>query len=248
MEEELRELLKKYVSIFINEYGNYLNKDQLDILRRMDYQKVIEFQNMDIPFGKSEFGKIYLTNNDELINNLKNMPNYNSNKGILHNKNLSSYLKYMCDNGYNLLEYYKDILMYFVFYLVIRNNSGFINGLIDQEIKFLSIKYSLKCASLYAREDVIIAKITPILKIEGCRKILFMDKVSAFKYLNDNYGFRYAKLVDDVSNLIDKEYQKIKEKEYIGFNGFINYVTDYDHLSYGDVYNHLLDFEVQNSL
>ena len=63
------------------------------------------------------------------------------------------------------MDYYDDILMYFVFKLVIKDNSGFINGLINQEIRFLCIKYSLRCANLYAREEKIVGKLTNFLKI-----------------------------------------------------------------------------------
>lgn len=247
MIERLSELLKKYVSIFINEYANYLSKEQLETLRKINFNNIIELTDLTMPFGITQFNKIYLSNN-ELINNLKEMPNYNTIRTSLDNKNLSSYLKYMCDNGYDTINYYEDILMYFVFLLVIKNKSSFIYGLINQEMHFLSIKYSLKVAYLYAREDRVVSKLTPVLKIEGCRKVLFMDKVSAFKYLNDNFGYRYAKLVDEISLLMDKENEVLKNKDYGGINGFLNYVDDYDHISYGDVYNHILDFEVKNSL
>ncbi len=247
MEDRLVNLLKKYITIFIEEYGNYLTKDNLETLRNIDYQNVFVFDDFNVPFGTVFLDKIYLSNsNSILIDKLKEMPNYNKLRKPLNNKNLSSYLKYMCDNGYNLIDYYEDILMYFVFKLVIKNSNGLINGLISQEMKYLGIKYGIRFAFLYPREETITNKLTPLLGIEGCRKIIFSDSATAFKYLNDNKGYRVAKLVNDISILIGDEYQKLNNKEYVGYSGFLDYAYDYDHLLYGDVYNYILDFEVEN--
>lgn len=249
MIDNLNVVFKKYVAIFLNEYSNFLSRDQLEILKSINFEKTIIIDDVNKPFGCISLGQIHLSNSGEkLIDNMKSMKEYNSNHTILHNKNLSSYLKYMCDNGYNVNDYYSDILMYFVFDLVIKNHSGLINGLINQEIKYLSIKYSLRIAHLYAREEVIVNRITPIIGLDGCRKILFSDYATAFKYLNDTKGFSVAKLVTDVNDLIDEEYSKLSNKEYLGYEGFLDYAHDYDHLSYGDVYNYLLDYEVENSL
>ena len=83
--------------------------------------------------------------------------------------------------------------------------------------------------------------------MDGCRKIIFSDTATSFKYLNDNFGYKVAKLVYDVGELIDDEQEELN-KQYIGYQGFLDYATDYDHLSYGDVYNYILDFEVENEL
>ena len=250
MKNELITILKKYVSIFLNEYRDFLGKEDLEKLRNLDYDNIFVFDNFNIPFGTVFLDKIYLCNsNNSLIDNLMKMSNYNSLKRPLNNKNLSSYLKYMCDNGYNIIDFYSDILMYFVFSLVIKNDSFLIKGFINQEMHLLSIKYNLRIASLYAREEKIIERITPIFKFDGMRKMLFMDMSTCFMYIVDNYGFKYAKMVNDIFNLVSNEYnKKIKDKEYIDVNGIIEYTNDYDHLSYGDVYNYLLDFEVSESI
>lgn len=249
MIDNLNNIFKKYIKIFIEEYAEYLSKDQLELLKDFNFDNAIKLDSTNRPFGIISLGQINLADySDELINNLKKMPNYNTNKYELNNKNLSSYLKYMCDSGYNVIDYYSDILMYFVFKLVIKNTNGLINGLINQEMKYLGVKYSLRIAYLYPREEAIVNKITPFLGIEGCRKIIFSDSATAFKYLNDNMGFRVAKMVNEVEELIEDEYEKLNKKEYIGYDGFLNYASDYDHLLYGDVYNYLLDFEVENSL
>ena len=249
MIDNLNKIFKKYVAIFLNEYQDFLSLDQLEILRNINYEKAIVISDTEKPFGEIYLNQVHLpSNSSELINSLKKMPEFNSNHTILHNKNMTSYLKYMCDNGYDLEDYYSDILMYFVFDLVIKNNSGLIRGLINQEIKYLSIKYSLRMAFLYAREEVIVNKITPLLGIDICRKVLFFDSATAFKYINDERGFRIAKLVGDVEELMEEEYSKVSQKDYYGYEGFLDYTDDYDHLSYGDVYNCILDYEVENSL
>ncbi len=249
MIENLNNIFKKYVAIFLQEYDDYLSREQLELLKDFNFNNAIKLDSTSKPFGIISLGQINLSDySEELINSLKKMPNYNSYHYELNNKNISSYLKYMCDSGYNLIDYYSDILMYFVFKLVIKNPNGLINGLINQEMKFLSIKYDLRLAFLYPREEAITARITPFLGIEGCRKVIFSDSATAFKYLNDNMGFRVAKLVNGVEELINDEYQKLDNKEYVGYNGFLDYATDYDHLSYGDVYNYILDFEVENEL
>lgn len=249
MIDNLNKIFKKYVVIFLNEYQDYLSKDQLELLRNIDYEKTIIIDEIQKPFGTISLGQIHLSSDSEkMFDNFKKMPEFNSSHTILHNKNMASYLKYMCDNGYSVFDYYSDILMYFVFNLVIKNTSGLINGLINQEIKYLSIKYSLRLAFLYAREETIVNKITPVLGLDGCRKILFSDQPTAFKYLNDEKGFRVAKLVTDVEDLIEEEYSKVSQKDYHGYEGFLDYAEEYDQLSYGDVYNYLLDYEVENSI
>ena len=249
MIDDLNQIFKKYIVIFLNEYQDFLSKEQLETLRNINYEKTIIIDEIEKPFGIISLGQIHLSkDSEELFNNMRKLPEFNSHHTILHNKNMSSYLKYMCDNGYRVIDYYSDILMYFVFHLVVKNPSGLINGLINQEIKYLSIKYSLRLASLYAREEAIVNRITPLLGIDGCRKVLFNDNATSFKYLNDKKGFRVAKLVNDIEVLMEEEYSKVANKNYAGYDGFLNYTEEYDHLSYGNVYNCLLDYEVENSL
>ena len=144
IEKSLIEILKKDISIFIKEYSDFLDENQLEILKNIDYNNIFIFSDINIPFGTVYLDKIYISNtNIELINNLKKMPNYNSKRFPLINKNLSSYIKYMCDNGYDLINLYNDIIWYFIFSMVIKNNSFLIQGVINQEMKFLSIKYSI---------------------------------------------------------------------------------------------------------
>ena len=111
----LNDLLKKYVNIFIDEYAKILDYEQLDILRNINYDKVIHFNDLNYPLGIVNFNQIYLSDNvDSLINAISNMPNYGKINSNLNNKNYSSYLKYICDNGYTKEEYYADQLMYFI--------------------------------------------------------------------------------------------------------------------------------------
>lgn len=248
IEEVLRIMLKKYVDIFINEYKEFLSSNQLELLKNIDYQNIIIIDEINKPFGETFLGKIYLSKtNEEIINSLNKMDGYNTQKNKLDNKNLSSYLKYMCENGYDIKAFYQDILMYFVFKLVISDSSGFVNGIINQEIKYLSIKYSIKCANLYPKEEKIVEKITKILKLNVIRKLLFMDKVSRFKFLCDNYGYRYGRFFEAVENNVNKEFGSL-DKNYSGVSGFFDYTDNYDELSYGSAYNNILEFEIKNHL
>lgn len=245
----LNDLLKKYVSIFLDEYAKYLDRDQLEIIKSINYEQIIHYHDLTYPLGIVNFNQIYLSNSiDSLIKAMKNMPNYGTSSSHLNNKNYSSYLKYICDNGYTSQDYYADQLMYFIFKLVIKNNSGLIDGLINKEIHYLSNKYKIRMVNLYKREEVIADKVINIISHRHARQVLFMDKTSAFKYLNDNLGYRYASLFHDVGNLVDENYQVLFEKNYQGFHGIIDYAKDYDGILYGDVYNYLLDFSVNNQL
>ena len=249
MIEELNKIFKEYVNIFIQEYGDYLSKEQLELLKDINFNSAIKLDSTSKPFGIIFLGQVNLSDySEELINNLKKMPNYNSRHEKLNNKNLSSYLKYMCDSGYNLLDYYSDILMYFVFKLVIKNSNGLVDGLINREIKNLALKYSFRFANLYPREEAIVDKLTKFLGTEECRKIIFSDNATSFKYLNDNKGFRVAELVVNVQELIDDEYQELTSKDYSGYIGFLDYTVDYDNLSYGSVYDCILNYEAENEL
>ena len=249
MIDELNKVFKNYVSIFIQEYTDYLSIEQLELLKGINFDNIIKLDSTSKPFGIISLGQINLSDySEKLISDLSKMPNYNSRHGKLDNKNLSSYLLYMCDSGYSLLDYYSDILMYFVFKLVIRNSNGLIDGLINLEIKRLASKYSFRFANLYPREEAIVSKLTKFLSVDECCKIIFSDNATSFKYLNDNEGFRVAELVDNVQELIDDEYQELNNKDYSGYMGFLDYTTDYDNLSYGSVYNCILDFEAEDEL
>lgn len=249
MIDELNKVFKDYVSIFIQEYADYLSIEQLDVLKSINFNNAIKLDSTSKPFGIISLGQINLSDySNELIENLKKMPNYNSKHAKLNNKNLVSYLRYMCDNGYSLLDYYSDILMYFVFKLVIKSSNGLIDGLINREIKILAAKYSFRFANLYPREEAIVDKLTKFLDTEECHKIIFSDNATSFKYLNDNKGFRVAELVDNVQELIDDEYQELTSKDYSGYIGFLDYTVDYDNLSYGSVYNCILNYEAENEL
>lgn len=244
-----KDILKKDIDIFIHEYEKYLDKDQLDKLNNIDYDNIVTTNDTKYPFGITMFDKIYLSSsNEELIDSLKLMPNYNTQKYEARCKNLSSYIKYMCDNGYDLNNLYEDIIMYFIFDLVIKNPSFLIKGFINQEIKFLSIKYDIKPSFIYEREENIATILTNILGLEETRKMIFKSEIDTYKYLIDKFGYRYANLFYNACLLTNKEYDKIKDNNYEGINGLFDYVNNYDNLSYGEVYNYLLDFEIENNI
>lgn len=249
MKRDIIEILKKSINIFINEYEKYLDQEQLDKLNSIDYNNIIEKDNTKYPFGTILFDKIYLSNsNEELIDSLKIMPNYDTKKYEARCKNLSSYIKYMCDTGYNIINLYEDIIMYFIFDLVIKNSTFLIKGFINQEIKYLSIKYDIKPSFIYEREENIATILTNILGLEEIRKIMFKNEIDTYKYLIDKHGYRYANLFYDTCFLTNKEYEKIKNNDYSGINGLFTFIDNYDNLSYGEVYNYLLDFEIENNI
>ena len=105
MIELLNNIFKKYVAIFIGEYADYLSKEQLESLKGINFNNAIKLDSTSKPFGMISLGQVNLSDySEELINSLKKMPNYNSYHYELNNKNMSSYLKYMCDSGYNLVD------------------------------------------------------------------------------------------------------------------------------------------------
>lgn len=245
----LNESLKKYVKIFLEEYSKYLDKEQLELLKSIDYDKIINIKNINYPLGVINFNQIYLSDSiDGLIKTMRGMPDYGKYLSKLNNKNYSSYLKYICLNGYNKIDYYNDLLFYLIFRLVVKNDSGLILGLINREVCYLGSKYNLRAVNLYKREEYIADKIVNIIGQEELRKTIFLSLSSSYKYLNDIKGFRYAELFYQTSLLIDQHFSFLKEKDYSGFDGIINYAKDYDGILYGDVYNYILDFSVKNNV
>lgn len=242
MKDKLSGLLKKYINIFVKEYGNYLNKEQLITLKNINYDQIIKTNNFIIPVGIINYNSIYISDN------LLNIPKKNNYQSWLNNNNYTSYLKQLNNVGCNTYEYYAHQLMFLVFKLVIGNDSGLINGFINYEVNNLRRKYRFQAVNLYKREEVISQKIINLLARETVLKIMFMDMPTAFKYLNDNLGYRYADLYYQLTNIVDSEFQKIKPDNYTSNNGLIKYAHDYDQLLYGDAYNFLLDFNISNSL
>lgn len=242
MKNKISDLLKKYVNIFIKEYSSYLNKEQLEILKNINYEQVIKTNDFSIPVGIVNYNSIYISDN------LLNIPKKNNNESWINNKNYSSYLKHLNNIGCSTYEYYAHQLMFLVFKLVIPNETGIINGFINFEVNNLRRKYRFQAVNLYKREEIISSKIIKILGRETVLKIMFMDMPEAFKYLNDNLGYRYADLYYQLSLIVDNEYQKIKPDNYTKKDGLVSYANDYDKLLYGDAYNYLLEFNISNSL
>lgn len=242
MEDKLSEILKKYVSMFINEYGKYLNKEQLMVLKNINYNQIIKVNDFIIPVGIVNYDSIYISRN------LLDIPKKQVQNEWINNKNYSGYLKYLNRVGCNTYEYYHHQLMFLVFKLVIGNDSGLINGFVNFEVNNLRRKYNFQAVNLYKREEVISQRIIKVLGRETILKIMFMDMPSAFKYLNDHFGYRYADLYYQLSLLVDNEYHKLKLDDYTGTDGLKNYADDYDKLLYGDAYNCLLEFNINNSL
>ena len=240
MKDKISALLKKYVNIFLKEYSSYLNKEQLILLKQINYNQIIKFANFSIPVGIINYSSIYLSDN------LLNIPKTN-NKYIINNKNYTSYLKILNNNGCNTYEYYAHQLMFLVFKLVINQETGLINGFINYEINNLKRKYKFQAVNLYQREELIANKVRNVLGRDNVLKIMFMDMPSSFKYLNNILGYRYADYYYRVSLLMDNEYKKIRIDNYTSKDGLVKYARDYDSLLYGSVYNYLLDFSINNS-
>lgn len=241
MREKLSDLLKKYVTIFINEYAEFLNKQQLQLLKAIDYDKIIKISDFSIPVGIINYDQIYISDN------LINIPRNNSLSVSLNNKNYTGYLKYINAMGCDTYQYYADQLMFLVFKLVIGNDNGIINGFINHEVNKLKQKYHFQAVNLYKREEVISNKVMNILGYDNCLRIMFMDMPSSFKYLNDHLGYRYADFYYQISLMVNYQYKKLRIDKYTSKDGLIKYATDYDNLLYGDAYNYLLDFSINNN-
>ena len=245
---KLKNLLQKFVTIFVKEYGKFLDRDQLETLKNLDYENIIHISKYDYPLGVVNLNQIYFTDQvDSLVDAMKNMDDSGHYNTFLNNKTFTSYLKYARDNGYDSYCFYSDQLIYLVFDLVVKNKSFLNKGFINLEVRNISRNYHIQMPNLYSREEAIAKRILKVLKRSDMLNILFKDNVSAYKYLCDNLGYRYGEFINEVNNLINDE-TEVLNKEYPGFNGFIKYAKDYDGIAYGDVYNYILDFYANNSL
>ena len=92
MKDKISALLKKYVNIFLKEYRSYLNKEQLMLLKQINYNQIIKLSNFSIPVGIINYSSIYLSNN------LLNIPKTNNKECFINNKNYTSYLKILNNN------------------------------------------------------------------------------------------------------------------------------------------------------
>jgi len=242
MKDRISSLLKRYVDIFLQEYASYLDKEQKEILNNINYSQVIKLSDFSIPVGIINYESIYISDN------LINIPKKQMTNTWLDNKNYTNYLNYLNNVGCDTYEYYVHQLMFLVFKLVIREDNGIINGFINSEVDRLRKKYKFQAVNLYKREEVISNKVRDILGNNTVLKIMFMDMPTAFKYLNDNLGYRYADFYYQITTLVQYEYQKIKLDRYTNSNGLVNYAHDYDKLLYGNAYDYLLDFNINNNI
>ena len=148
--------LKRFVNLFFQEYSKYLDKDQLEIIKSIDYEHIIHINDSNYPLGMVSYNQIFFSNStDVLIETMKKMNNYGKGNDKINNSNFTSYLKYVCENGYNSYNYYIDQLLYLIFQLVRYDNSGLNNGFINYEIRYLSIKHHLKIPNIYRREEAL---------------------------------------------------------------------------------------------
>ena len=244
----LKEALKRFVVMFFKEYSKYLDREQLETLKNIDYDHIIHIGKYNYPLGVVNLKQIYFSDKvPELIDTMKTMDGYGKYNTFLNNKTFTAYLKYARDNGYSAYDFYADQLIYLVFDLIIKNKSFLTKGFINTEVRYLSRKYHIQMPNLYSREEAISKRILKVLKREDVLNIIFKDKVNSYKYLCDNLGYRYGEFINGVNDLINEETEVLK-KDYPGFNGFIKYAKDYDGIGYGDVYNYILDFYAENSL
>ena len=246
--KELTSLFKKFLKIFVEEYTDYLTKDELEVLRDINLEKIIKIEKINNPIGVIYFNQILLSDNiEEEINKLTSS---NRNKVInnrFHNNtNYKNYLKSISNLNYTSQDYYKDHLMYLLFKLVIQNDSGLVNGLINREVSRLRNKYRFNQVNLYKREEVIANKMIDEIGLEAGKHLIFLDTASSYKYLNDTLGNKYAEYFNTLNNLVNNEYLKFREKELDEDSSLLNYAENYDSLLYGDCYNYQLDFELEN--
>lgn len=249
MNEVLKVTLKKYVTIFLNEYRNYLSKEQINNLENINYDTIIKFNDTCNPLGCVSYNQMYLsTNFINLEKEIKAIDGYGSVNRLINNKSLKGYLEQTWQVGYNSTSYYKDILIYLLFKLVCKYDSGLMNGIINYEVSVISRKYNIQLPNFYRKEELIALKLCGIIGKENIRKVLFLDKASGYKYLCNTVGYRFANLFYEVDDLINIKTESLFETEYNNNEGLVNYASDYDSITYGDVYNSILDFEAQNIL
>ena len=246
--KELQTLFKKFLRIFVEEYTDYLTKDELEILRDIDIEKIIKIDKINNPIGIIYFNQILLSDKiDDEINSLNLESKTRRMHTLFHNNtNYKNYLKSISKSNYTSLDYYKDHLMYLLFKLVIQNDSGLVNGLINHEINRLRNKYRFNQVNLYKREEVIADKMIDEIGIEAGKKLIFLDTASSYKFLNDTLGNRYAEYFNTLNNLVNNEYLKFRKKELEEDSTLLSYAENYDSLLYGDCYNYQLDFELEN--
>ena len=162
---KLKNALKKYVALFFKEYGKYLDREQLETLKNIDYETIIHIGKYNYPLGVVNLKQIYFSSEvEELIKTMKTMDGYGKYNTFLNNKNFTSYLKYARDNGYSTYDFYADQLIYLVFDLVIKNNSFLTKGFINTEVRNISKKYHIQLPNLYSREEAIAKRIIKVLK------------------------------------------------------------------------------------
>ena len=87
MNEVLKVTLKKYVTIFLNEYKNYLSNEQKGILENIDYNTIIKFNDTCNPLGCVSYNQIYLsTKYIDLEKQIKDIDGYGKTNRLINNK------------------------------------------------------------------------------------------------------------------------------------------------------------------
>ena len=235
--------LKRFVNLFFQEYSKYLNKDQLETIKNINYDNIIHIDKLDYPLGITNLGQIYFNNADELMETMKKTDYYGSGNLTINNKNYTNYLQYMCEKKYNAYQYYSDQLLYMIFKLVRRDDSCLNNGLINYEITYLCYKYNIRIPNLYKKEEVIVERLIKIIGHEHLLNIIFKSYIDAYIYLNNNLGYRFAELYKNVYQMLDEN--NLVDKSYTGTQGYIDYARDYDDIGYGDALNCMLEFNAK---
>ena len=255
IKEKIINELKKYFNIIINEYKNYMPKEDLEYLQNYDFNKNIHIENTGTISLYVNNKELYLpTLAFPVLEELSKQQNFGSDKThkaynkeslIINDNTFLDYINHAVIKGLTPLEYYLENLLHESLHISgICNGSAFIEGVTEYKTRQLASKYGLVTSGCgYPKEVKIVSDLENILGEDCINKIMFFNnRIDMENYINDNYGKEKSELFSKIYIKMQQAFLPYITKKFNGENAIYEKVKAYDKINYEEVYNILEEY------
>lgn len=261
--KNLTEVVKKYISIIINECGSYMPPEVLSklknitdynqIIRIYDYGEINAYANSDnimLPLCASKIFNILVKIPFYGIN--KNHKLYNEGNMIVNKNSFMTYVNHIFVSGSELEDYYEDLLLHETMHFCGSDGSSVIKeGINELLTRMIAQKYGLRTSACgYPKEVKLCYKLMSIFGEDTIKQLAFIHNFQEeVELIERNNGVEAATLYMQVTSLAEKEFQE-KYYSYMssfkGPVGVIKKIYFYQLINYDSIYS-LID-EYQDKL
>lgn len=256
--KEISQLVKKYVTIILEEYKEYIPINIQNKLKSIkdfyDYVLVVPNHTISL-FANPINTTIYLPFDAyKAIEILKKLPDYGIDKNhktykenniVLNDNTYRDFVNHVIIKGESCVEYFKEILLHEVMHIC--GSSGFnalCEGFNELKTREIAEKYGLETSYCgYPKEVKIAYELQQIFGRKIGDKINFLDFKERLILLEQEVGEEAATLYKNIFVSMEKEFRPYITKSYPAFNGIKEKCDEYDKIDYKEVYSFLNNYK-----